>query len=122
MDRGEGIGAEGGSAFIRRDEPLRPIGLSALPHRMWHLRDHGERVVDRRLAVPTGDCTSKADPAALLVVRWEGPAGRGPPLPARGFSRDPAALLVVRWEGPRGGVLPFPRAASAAIRSSSPSR
>ena len=45
-------------------------------------RDHVLHAVDRRLALPTGEDISKADPGPPLVDRREGPAGRGPPLPA----------------------------------------
>jgi hypothetical protein len=39
--------------------------------------------------LPTGDILGKADAEASLVAfRREGPAGRGPPLPAGGASRD----------------------------------
>jgi len=99
---------------------------SLVPH------GHVLRAVDRRLALPTGDSTSKADPGPTLVVPGrgprggvlpfprsgprEGPAGRGPPLPAlrspggaRGEGSSPSRAPVP-GRGPRGGVLPFPRA------------
>jgi len=89
-----------------------PLGLSR-GKRMP--RVHALHAVDRRLALPTGEDMGKADPRATLVVRREGPAGRGPPLPA----------LWSVGRGPRGGVRPFPRSGpsgGARGEGSAPSR